>query len=131
MRAYLSVPLCYAEATLGSLNLLSDQPHAFQVEMIDSLQEIADALCFAIEHLRQHQLEQQRLQEAEAIRDVMAAVASAGNLSQILEIILVNLGSVVKYDRAGLFLLDENQRYVLADQPSQGQEGSGAHLPGG
>jgi signal transduction histidine kinase/putative methionine-R-sulfoxide reductase with GAF domain len=123
MRAYLGVPLCYAEATLGSLNLLSNQPHAFQVEMVDSLQEIADALCFAIEHLRQHQLEQQRLQEAEAIRDVMAAVASAGNLSQILEIILVNLGSVVKYDRAGLFLLDENQRYVLADQPSQGQEG--------
>jgi signal transduction histidine kinase/putative methionine-R-sulfoxide reductase with GAF domain len=122
VRAFLGVPLCHAEATLGLLCLLSDQTHAYQTEVIDCIQEVADALAYAIQHLRQHQLVQQRLQEAEAIRDVMAAVASAGNLNQILEIILVNLGSVVKYDRAGLFLLDENQRYVLADQPSPGQE---------
>jgi GAF domain-containing protein len=122
VRSFLAAPLCHGEATLGVLSVLSNQAHAFHEELIDTVQEIADSLAFAIQHLSQHKIEQQRLLEAEAMRDVMAAIASAGNLSQILEAILVNLGYVVRYDRAGLFLMDENQRYVLADQPSPGQE---------
>jgi GAF domain-containing protein/anti-sigma regulatory factor (Ser/Thr protein kinase) len=67
--------------------------------------------------------ERRRLQEAEAMRDVMTALAMAADMNQTLEIILVNLRNVIGYDRAGLFLLDENMRYVLAGdiRPGQGR----------
>ena len=56
------------------------------------------------------------------MRDVMAALASAATLNQTLEIILVNLRNVIEYDRAGLFLLDERDTYVLTEKTGVGQE---------
>ena len=50
------------------------------------------------------------------MRDIVAALASASDMSQTLEIILVNLRNVIHYDRAGLFLLDENKRYMLHEK---------------
>ncbi len=64
--------------------------------------------------------ERQRQQEAEVMRDVMAALASAGDLQQTLEALLVNLHGLIHYDRAGLFLVDENERIVLADRAAEG-----------
>jgi hypothetical protein len=58
------------------------------------------------------------------MRDIMAALTQAGDLNRTLEIILVNLRNVIHYDRAGLYLLDEEQRYVLADRSRLGQVGS-------
>jgi signal transduction histidine kinase len=63
--------------------------------------------------------EHQRRQEAEVMRDVMAALAGAGDLKQTLEALLVNLHGLIHYDRAGLFLVDENERIVLADRNAE------------
>lgn len=63
--------------------------------------------------------ERQRQQEADVMRDVMAALASAGDLKQTLEALLVNLHGLIHYDRAGLFLVDENERIVLADRGAE------------
>ncbi|OGO36041.1 MAG: hypothetical protein A2W35_15155 [Chloroflexi bacterium RBG_16_57_11] len=63
--------------------------------------------------------ERQRQQEAEVMRDVMAALAGAGDLKQTLETLLVNLHGLIDYDRAGLFLVDENERIVLADRTAE------------
>lgn len=60
--------------------------------------------------------ERQHQQEAEVMRDVMTALAGAGDLKQTLETLLVNLHGLIHYDRAGLFLVDENERIVLADR---------------
>ena len=46
------------------------------------------------------------------IRDLMAALASAGNLKQTLEAVLVNLHNIIHYDRASLFLVNENEQIV-------------------
>ncbi|MBN1149426.1 MAG: GAF domain-containing protein [Anaerolineales bacterium] len=54
--------------------------------------------------------------EAEVMRDVMVALASAGDLKQTLEALLVNLRNVIHYDRAGLILVDEEENYVLAGE---------------
>jgi len=70
--------------------------------------------------------ERQRQQEAEVMRDVMAALAGAGDLKQTLETLLVNLHELIHYDRAGLFLVDENERIVLADRGAE--SASAIHL---
>jgi signal transduction histidine kinase/putative methionine-R-sulfoxide reductase with GAF domain len=115
VRSYLTVPLRTKGELIGTLNLASFSPDVFQNDHQQIAQEMADSLAIAIQQARLRHLDQQRRQEAEVMRDVMAALASAGNLSQTLEIILVNLSEVIRYDRAALYLLDENQRYVPAE----------------
>ena len=122
IRSYLAVPLRLSGELIGTLNLASDQPGAFQPEHISIAQEVADSLAVAIQQARLRRAEQQRRQEAEIMRDVMAALASAATMNQTLEIILVNLRNVIEYDRAGLFLLDESNNYVLTEKTGIGQE---------
>ena len=114
--SYLSVPLIYESKLIGVLNLASNAPGIFQPEHIEIAQEIANSLAVAIQQMQLRRADQQRRQEAEAIRDVMSALASAANINQVLEVILVRLRDLIPYDRAGIFFLDENQHYLLAEK---------------
>ena len=64
----------------------------------------------------------QNIQDAEVIQNVLLALAQAVDLDQALEIILVNLRNVLDYDRAGLFLLDENLRFILERETKSGEK---------
>ncbi len=59
------------------------------------------------------------------MRDVMSSVAGAGGINEILEAIIVNLHNVIDYDRASLYLADENERYVLSDKEILKQQPAG------
>jgi len=122
INSYLVVPLFWGGELIGMLNLASSAPNILQPEHTQIIREVADSLAVAIQQARLNQAEQQRRREAELMRDVMAALASAGNLKQTLEVILVNLHNMVNYDRAGLFLADENERYVMANKAAPGQD---------
>jgi PAS domain S-box-containing protein len=129
IRSYLCVPLRLSGDLIGSLNVASEQASSFRADHARVAQEIADSLVVAIQQARLRQAEQQRRQEAEIMRDVMAALASAATMNQTLEIILVNLRNVVEYDRAGLFLLDETNRYVLMEKAGSASEAELAMHP--
>jgi signal transduction histidine kinase len=116
IRSYLSVPLIASREMKGILNLASSSPGVLQSNQIRIAQEIADSLAIAIQQGALRRAEQQGLREAEVMRDIMAALASAGTLNQTLEIILLNLRNVIAYDRAALYLLDDHQRYVPAER---------------
>jgi signal transduction histidine kinase len=60
--------------------------------------------------LRQH------IQRLQILHDMLTALVSAGSLKQTLETLLVNLHHLIHYDRAGLFLVDENQRFVAPNR---------------
>ena len=116
VRAYLSVPLRWAGVLIGALNLASGLPHAFGVEQVQIAQEVADSLAVAIQQPRLRKADAQRRREAEVMRDVMVALASAGDLKQTLEALLVHLRNLIYYDRAGLILVDDEENYVLAGE---------------
>lgn len=120
--SYLSVPLRWGGELIGVLNLASNAPDVFQAEHVQIAQEIANSLAVAIQQTRLLRAEQVRRQEAEVMRDLMAALAFAGNLNQTLQAILVNLHNLIHYDRASLFLVDENERFVMADKGFPAQE---------
>jgi len=126
IRSYLSVPLRFSGELIGLLNLAADEAGVFRAEQVLIAQEVANSLAVGIQQARLRNAEQQRRNEAEVMRDVMAALAGAADLNQTLEIILVNLRNFIRYDRAGLFLLDEKERYVLAERSRQSQ----GSLPG-
>ena len=79
---------------------------AIQVNWIDNSRGSKD--------LGSLQEEEQRRRESAIMRDVVVALATAGNLKQALEVLLVHLHDLIHYDRAGLFLVDEEERYVMA-----------------
>lgn len=114
--SYLTVPLLAGKEVIGTLNLASTSAYVFESEHEQIAQEVADSLAIAVQQARLRKAENQGRREAEMMRDIMAALASAGNLNQTLEIILINLRNVVNYDRASLYLLDENQRFVPAEE---------------
>jgi signal transduction histidine kinase len=80
-----------------------------------------EALQVVLLSIIQHQEDDEQLQqESEVMRDVLAALAGTDDLQQALEVILLNLHDVIKYDRAGLVLADEDKRFVLAPKETAG-----------
>lgn len=116
IQSYLTVPLLAGNELIGTLNLASSSPHVFNSEHEQIAREVADSLAIAIQQASLQKADKQGRQEAEVMRDIMASLASAGNLNQTLEIILINLGNVISYDRAALYLLNENQQFVPAEE---------------
>ncbi len=50
--------------------------------------------------------------ETEVMQDVIAAMAGAGDVKSTLETLMVHLHNLIHYDRAGLFLVDEDPRSI-------------------
>lgn len=50
--------------------------------------------------------------ETGVMRDVIAAMAGAGDVKSTLETLMVHLHDLIHYDRAGLFLVDEDPRSI-------------------
>lgn len=125
VRSYLSAPLRWGGRLFGLLNLAADRAEVFKAEHVQIAQEVADSLAVAIREARLRRAERQRQQETQVMRDVMAALASASDLRQTLEALLVNLHNLIEYDRAGLYLVDENDQMVRMDRPI-GKEGAPA-----
>jgi signal transduction histidine kinase/putative methionine-R-sulfoxide reductase with GAF domain len=125
VRASLSVPLRWDGALKGALDLSSASPGVFSAEVVQIAQEIANLLAVAIQQSHLKAAERQRRREAEVMRDVMASLASAGNLNQTLEAILVNVHNLIHYDRLSLYLVDENERFFVAQQDIRSQQSAG------
>lgn len=68
------------------------------------------------------EFEQQTPQEAEILRDLMAALARVVDVNQTLEIFLINIRKLINYDRAGFFFLEGYYRYGLIEKINIGQE---------
>ena len=115
IRSYLTVPLLAHTELVGLLNLASDVPVSFTSEIIAMAGTVAGALAVAVQQSRLLEEEQKRRREAEVMRDVMSALASSVNLNQVLEVVLRNLGKVVRYDRAALYMQNENSQFQLPD----------------
>jgi signal transduction histidine kinase len=123
IRSYLTVPLRMGGELIGLLNLASDIPYRFDPSQIHIIQEVGDVLAVAIQQASLLEIEQHRREEAEIMRDVMAALASSVNLNQVFEVILRNLGKVVRYDRVALYMLNENLQFQLPAGDSLGLKG--------
>ena len=100
-----------------SVKLTNTSEFAFPINvLIDKIEfQSGRALQIVLLIVSKNQEDEEQLkQETEVMRDVLAALAGTDNLQQALEVILLNLHDVIKYDRAGLVLADEDKRFVLA-----------------
>ncbi|OQY90020.1 MAG: hypothetical protein B6D39_08820 [Anaerolineae bacterium UTCFX2] len=125
VRACLCVPLRWENQLKGGLSLYTAAPAGFSAERVQVMQEIANLLAVAFQQAQLKASERRRRREAEAMRDVMSALAAAGDLKQTLQAILVNLHTVIEYDHASLYLVEENERFVFSEREIQVQRSVG------
>lgn len=95
-----------AEATRG--------PRRFEQWEISLGQAMADQLGIALQNVELYELEYQRRQQAETLREVSFIVGSSLNLNEVLERILDQLGRVIKYDSAAIHLIEGKNRRIIA-----------------
>lgn len=125
VRACLCVPLRWENQLKGGLSLYAAAPTGFSAERVQVMQEIANLLAVAFQQAQLKASERRRHREAEAMRDVMSALAAAGDLKQTLQAILVNLHTVIEYDHASLYLVEENERFVFSERDILVQRSAG------
>ena len=112
-QAFLAVPLRGHQDLSGLVFLSADEPDVFHPGRVRLVQDVARVIGTAIDNYRLLQVEQQNRREAEIMREVMDVLASSVSLNQVLEVILRNISKVVRYDRASLYMLNENAQFQL------------------
>ncbi len=88
--------------------------YSFNTRSVSLGQAMADQLSVALQNAHLYELEYQRRQQAETLREVSFAVGSSLNLKEVLERILDQLGRVVKYDSAAIHIIQGKRRRVIA-----------------
>lgn len=113
-RSELCVPLQTHGRIIGVINTESKHLHAFTAADERLLTTLAGQLATAIERIRLFAAERLRRQEADTLREAIAAVTSSLKLEQVLDTILEQLNRVVPYDSAAVLLLEADKMQLVA-----------------
>jgi PAS domain S-box-containing protein len=123
------VPLRLGKDVLGVLVVESQQTNAFDQDDFKVLTAAANQAAVAIENARLFADQTRRRQEAEMLRQVTTALTSTLDLSEVLDLILERLQSVVPYESAAIGLLDGDvYRLAVAHNPNRANRLWGAGL---
>jgi diguanylate cyclase (GGDEF)-like protein/PAS domain S-box-containing protein len=107
IRSWVGAPIVAHGETIGFFSLESTQPDFYRPEHAEMLMIFASHAGIALENARLFAEAQRRAVEAETLREAAAAVSSALNLEQVLDLIIANLRRVVPYDSCSVFLLEK------------------------
>lgn len=110
----LCVPLKVHGQTIGVLNAESIYPDKFTEADERLLLTLAQQLGIIIKKIDLLNMERQRREEAEILRDTMSALTSTLEIGHVLEQILVQLKKVVPHDTSSLMLVENNHLCIKA-----------------
>ena len=113
-RSELCVPVTLGSQVFGVINVESSQRAKFKEADIRLVETIAGQLGTAIHKLGLFQLERQRRQEAETLRQVTASLTASLDIDQVLNDILIQLEKVVPYDSSYLMLASKDGIRIVA-----------------
>ncbi len=111
-RSELVTPITVKGRVIGTLDVQSDRPFAFDPDDVALLQSLASQVGVAIENARLFQTEQQRRQETEALRQVSLTLGSTLDIDQVLEQLLDQIGQVIPYDCANVMWIEEGMARI-------------------
>jgi diguanylate cyclase (GGDEF)-like protein/PAS domain S-box-containing protein len=113
-QAILGLALIANQQKLGAVLVLYDRPRHFSMHELRLMEQAAGQVALAIGRARSLESSQRRAQEAENLRQATAALTAALDLRQVLDNILDHLEQVIPYDRASVYLLEEQTLHAVA-----------------
>ncbi len=108
IRAGVVLPLRNKGRVIGTWNMGTYRTYIYNLDDVQIAQSMADQLAIAIENIQLLESETIQRQRTEALQAAGAAISSTLDLNQVLDHLLVELGKVVPYDSASVFLLEED-----------------------
>jgi diguanylate cyclase (GGDEF)-like protein len=112
--SFLGLPMRISQQKLGAVILLYEKTRRFLPHEMRLAEQAAGQVALAIARARSLEASQRRAQEAENLRQATAALAAALDLRQVLDNILEHLEQVIPYDRACVYLLEEQTLHAVA-----------------
>ncbi len=106
--AMLGVPICWGEAFLGVLSVVSDSPHAFTQADAELLNLFATQAAIAIRNARLYETEQKRATQLAVVNQVARKAVSILDPDQLLQEIIIDIQEGFKYHNMILLLLNES-----------------------
>lgn len=113
IRSYLGAPLTYNDQVIGIINLISDQPNAFQEDMARNLRAFAAPAAVAIQNARLYEEEQQNRKIAEILSAASVALAQTLDIQMVMETILDYIQFVMPLDIAFVILSEGDEMYKI------------------
>ena len=107
IRAIIAAPLIAAGKRVGSLSLVSEQPHQWSDEEIALLEAIGRELGTAAERARLFEETRRRLDELEAVNRISTALRAAQTLDEMLPRLLNETLAVLSTDAGSIWLYDQ------------------------
>ena len=107
LHSILMLPLRAKGQIIGIWNMGSHQTEAYDQDDLQIAQSMADQLAIAIENVRLFEAEKIQRHRTEALQAAGATVSNTLDLNVVLDRLLVELGKVVPYDSASVFLMEE------------------------
>ncbi len=122
MGAEVGVPLHLGDRILGVIHVASEEPDSLTQDDLDLLDILAAQVTVAMENIRLLAEEQRRRQQAEALREMSAAITSTLDLHEVARQALASLRRVVPYESAALTLMEgEHWRILFATDQADSQ----------
>ncbi len=109
IKSMLLLPLRVKGQVIGIWSLACQEADVYNVDDLQIAQSMADQLAIAIDNARLFEAEQMQRRRIEALQAAGAAVSSTLDLNQVLDGLLKELGKVIPYDSAAVFLKEDDR----------------------
>ena len=107
-----ALPLYIGKKPIGVLNFIEDIRQPITENRIELMHTISDSLSIAIERVRLFKTEHDQRKLAETMRDVGTNLTKSLDLSEVFDLLLVQLSRLIPYDGGNVILINENIAHV-------------------
>ncbi|MFO7169452.1 MAG: GAF domain-containing protein [Chloroflexota bacterium] len=136
-RSWVGVPLLAEDSEpIGAISVQDDEPNRYDEQTVELLHQVASHLSLGVQKIRLFQEREQQIREnarlfdaehaarrtADTLREVARVLSSTFDASEVLDLILDQLRTVIDYDSASIMLLDGEYLRVAAQRGLESEE---------
>ncbi len=114
-RSLLSVPLLAQGDLIGTLSLIHTRPNVYSEQDVQIARQVGNSVAVAIYNARLLAKEIKARREAETLREAAAFLNTSLDQEKLLDQILAQLERVLPFDRATIFLQNEEGGFAIAN----------------